>query len=245
MPKFLDDIKFIDSQGDEHNVSEYNNQIRTQGGYYTGDSHLERFDGEVPTMTIPQGEISKQGRYFTGLNANDDSVITKKNKEITEFDSSFKYRYGDVVSVTSNETTNYYKCIKGIPEDESIEISNTEYWKKIDRDDAFYYSWNYNIEEAKEGEIYKQGRYWVDHVAEVAQTDSIWGAIEGLQQYNNEFNLENGTGDVLIQTKDLNHSFKAMIDGRVKVYGEPIESDDALRLSEFPVLTQEKVDLLF
>lgn len=69
--------------------------------------------------------------------------------------------------------------------------------------------------------------------------------INALQQYNNEFNLENGTGDVLIQTKDLNHSFKAMIDGRVKVYGEPIESDDALRLSEFPVLTQEKVDSLF
>lgn len=66
----------------------------------------------------------------------------------------------------------------------------------------------------------------------------------GQESWDN-FNLETGTGDVLIQTKDLNHSFKVIKDGRVKVYGEPIESDDALRLSEFPVLTQEKVDSLF
>lgn len=66
-----------------------------------------------------------------------------------------------------------------------------------------------------------------------------------LQDKIDEFNLENGTGDVLVQTKDSNHSFKIMIDGRVKVYGEPIENDDALRLNEFSVLTQEKVDSLF
>lgn len=58
-------------------------------------------------------------------------------------------------------------------------------------------------------------------------------------------NLENGTGDVLIQTTDSNHSFKVMTDGRAKVYGEPTEDDDILRMSEFSVLTREQADSLF
>lgn len=71
--------------------------------------------------------------------------------------------------------------------------------------------------------------------------------VENLQYlYNLRItNLENGTGDVLIQTTDSNQSFKVMTDGRAKVYGEPTENDDVLRLNEFSVLTQSQVDLLF
>ena len=65
------------------------------------------------------------------------------------------------------------------------------------------------------------------------------------QEYWDEFNIENGTNDVLIQTKDLNHSFKVMTDGAVKVHEEPVEADDVLRLNELSVLTQSQVDLLF
>ena len=60
-----------------------------------------------------------------------------------------------------------------------------------------------------------------------------------------DLNIENGTGDVLIQTTDSGRSFKVMTDGRVKVYREPVESNDVLRLNEFSVLTQSQVDLLF
>lgn len=58
-------------------------------------------------------------------------------------------------------------------------------------------------------------------------------------------NLENGTGDVLIQTTDSNQSFKVMTDGRAKVQSAPAENDDVLRLNELSVLTQEQVNLLF
>lgn len=60
-----------------------------------------------------------------------------------------------------------------------------------------------------------------------------------------DLNIENGTGDVLIQTIDPDHSFKVITDGRAKVYGAPIESDDVLRLNEFSALTKEQVDVLF
>ena len=60
-----------------------------------------------------------------------------------------------------------------------------------------------------------------------------------------DLNIENGTGEVLIQTKDDNRSFKVMTDGRAKVYGEPTKNDDVLRLNEFSVLTQEQVNSLF
>lgn len=63
-------------------------------------------------------------------------------------------------------------------------------------------------------------------------------------------NLENGTGDVLIQTTDTNHSFKVMTDGRAKVQSAPTESDDVVRKLELDgvvvnVLTQSQVDSLF
>ena len=71
--------------------------------------------------------------------------------------------------------------------------------------------------------------------------------VENLQYLYNKatIDLENGTGDVLVQTTDSNQSFKVMKDGRAKVYGEPTENNDVLRLNEFSVLTQSQVDLLF
>ena len=42
-------------------------------------------------------------------------------------------------------------------------------------------------------------------------------------------NLENGTGDVLIQTNDPNQSFKVMKDGRAEVYGTPKDDNDVTR----------------
>lgn len=45
-------------------------------------------------------------------------------------------------------------------------------------------------------------------------------------------NLENGAGEVLIQTTDTNHSFKVMKDGRAKVKSAPTEADDVVRKKE-------------
>ena len=45
-------------------------------------------------------------------------------------------------------------------------------------------------------------------------------------------NLENGAGEVLIQTTDTNHSFKVMTDGRAKVQSAPVEDDDVVRNKE-------------
>ena len=47
-----------------------------------------------------------------------------------------------------------------------------------------------------------------------------------------DLNIEKGTGDVLVQTTDPDHSFKVMTDGRTKVRSAPIESDDVVRKSE-------------
>lgn len=54
--------------------------------------------------------------------------------------------------------------------------------------------------------------------------------------------LENGTGDVLIQTTDSNQSFKVMTDGRAKVYGKPTESNDVVRLLEVAPILSDYVD---
>ena len=48
----------------------------------------------------------------------------------------------------------------------------------------------------------------------------------------NEFNLENGTAEVLVQTTDSNHSFKVMADGRAKVQSAPKDNDDVVRKLE-------------
>ena len=48
----------------------------------------------------------------------------------------------------------------------------------------------------------------------------------------NEFNLENGTAEVLVQTTDSNHSFKVMTDGRAKVQSAPVDTDDVVRKLE-------------
>lgn len=64
-------------------------------------------------------------------------------------------------------------------------------------------------------------------------------------------NLENGTGDVLIQTTDTNHSFKVMKDGRAKVQSAPIDNDDVVRKLELDAkiddlfVTQEMASFLF
>ena len=57
---------------------------------------------------------------------------------------------------------------------------------------------------------------------------------------NTYFEVGNGTSET-----DRKNAFEVLKDGRAKVYGEPTETNDVLRLNEFSVLTQSQVDLLF
>lgn len=56
-------------------------------------------------------------------------------------------------------------------------------------------------------------------------------------------NLENGAGEVLIQTNDTNPSFKVMKDGRAKVKTAPKESTDVVRLEDIKNISATIVDL--
>lgn len=75
--------------------------------------------------------------------------------------------------------------------------------------------------------------------------ENYYTKTESDAKYSQATNLANGTGDVLIKTTDTNQSFKVISDGRAKVYGEPTEDDDVVRLNELFELTQEQVDSLF
>ena len=88
----------------------------------------------------------------------------------------------------------------------------------------------------------EEGKIYVDKSTNLTYR---WSGSTYIQVGGGDLALENGTGDVLVQTTDSNQSFKVMTDGRAKVYGEPTESDDVLRLNEFSALTQEQVNLLF
>lgn len=49
---------------------------------------------------------------------------------------------------------------------------------------------------------------------------------------SDNLNIENGTGNALVQTTDSNHSFKVMADGRAKVQSAPVDTDDVVRKLE-------------
>lgn len=88
----------------------------------------------------------------------------------------------------------------------------------------------------------EEGKIYVDKSTNLTYR---WSGTTYIQVGGKDLKIENGTGNVLIQTTDTHRSFKVMTDGRAKVYGEPTENDDTIRLKEFPVLTQSQVELLF
>lgn len=97
----------------------------------------------------------------------------------------------------------------------------------------------------------EEGKIYVDKSTNLTYR---WSGSTYIQVGGGDLNIENGTGDVLIQTTNPDHSFKVMTDGRAKVQSGPVEGDDVVRKieldtkldsSEFSVLTLEQVDLLF
>lgn len=198
MPKFLDDIKFIDSQGDEHAVSEYNNQIRTQGRFYTGDSHLEEFNGEIPESNISQGEISKQGKTYTGLNADGKGdiqdgiikqqgdeqnarIIAQGNTQETRIENQGDY-YTDTILLEEGNTEDKHSTYKGI----------------IPNQGAYYTGLNVDgTGNEQYGEIYKQGKKW----SEAFDSNNLVNRVINLEIFDgNHNNIENGENtDSIVQ----------------------------------------------
>ena len=97
----------------------------------------------------------------------------------------------------------------------------------------------------------EEGKIYVDKSTNLTYR---WSGSTYIQVGGGDLALENGIGDVLIQTTDSNQSFKVMTDGRAKVQSAPVDDDDVVRkkeldtklkLNEFSVLTQSQVDLLF
>lgn len=58
---------------------------------------------------------------------------------------------------------------------------------------------------------------------------------------SDNLNIENGTGNALVQTTDSNHSFKVMADGRAKVQTAPVDTDDVVRKLELDNLNARYV----
>lgn len=85
----------------------------------------------------------------------------------------------------------------------------------------------------------EEGKIYVDKSTNLTYR---WSGSTYIQVGGGDLALENGTGDVLIQTTDSNQSFKVMTDGRAKVHTAPTENDDVVRLSEVAPILSDYVD---
>ena len=85
----------------------------------------------------------------------------------------------------------------------------------------------------------EEGKIYVDKSTNLTYR---WSGSTYIQVGGGDLALENGTGDVLIQTTDSNHSFKVMTDGRAKVQSAPTENDDIVRLLEVSPILSDYVD---
>ena len=213
------------------------NDVNSQLSYKTADGI---------THTIYLGIEQKFDKSNVSQTTGDSQLKVMSQKVVTELlnDKLFKW---DIVQTTGDSTDkvmsqkaatdNFARLVDGkVPESQlpSYVDDVVEY----DSKSAFPAT-------GEEGKIY------VDKSTNLTYR---WSGSTYIQVGGGNLNLENGTGDVLIQTTDSNHSFKVMTDGRAKVQSGPIEGDDVVRKiefdtkldsSEFSVLTQSQVDLLF
>lgn len=75
----------------------------------------------------------------------------------------------------------------------------------------------------------EEGKIYVDKSTNLTYR---WSGSTYIQVGGGDLALENGIGDVLIQTTDPNQSFKVMTDGRAKVQSAPVDGDDVVRKQE-------------
>lgn len=75
----------------------------------------------------------------------------------------------------------------------------------------------------------EEGKIYVDKSTNLTYR---WSGSTYIMIGGGDLALENGTGDVLIQTTDSNQSFKVMTDGRAKVRSSPVDDDDVVRKKE-------------
>lgn len=95
---------------------------------------------------------------------------------------------------------------------------------------------------------YKKATNWTAFASKIVSDNLYLSFVrfnqknkEYINEYWNDFNLKNGTADVLLTTTDTNRSFKVMADGRAKVQSAPTENDDVVRKKELNTKTSQEV----
>ena len=191
------------------------NSVNSQLSYKTADGI---------THTIYLGINEKFDKSNVSQTTGDSQLKVMSQKVVTELlnDKLFKW---DIVQTTGDSTVkvmsqkaatdNFARLVDGkVPESQlpSYVDDVVEYDSKSDFPAT-----------GEEGKIY------VDKSTNLTYR---WSGSTYIMIGGGDLALENGTGDVLIQTTDSNQSFKVMADGRAKVRSAPVEDDDVVRNKE-------------
>ena len=192
--------------------------------YNDVNSNLVYHTADGITHTIYLGINEKFDKSNVSQTTGDSQLKVMSQKVVTELlnDKLFKW---DVVQTTGDSTVkvmsqkaatdNFARLVDGkVPESQlpSYVDDVVEY----DSKSAF-------------PAIGEEGKIYVDKSTNLTYR---WSGSTYIQVGGGDLALENGTGDVLVQTTDSNQSFKVMADGRAKVRSAPVEDDDVVRNKE-------------
>ena len=192
--------------------------------YNDVNSNLVYHTADGITHTIYLGINEKFDKSNVSQTTGDSQLKVMSQKVVTELlnDKLFKW---DVVQTTGDSTgkvmsqkaatDNFARLVDGkVPESQlpSYVDDVVEY----DSKSAF-------------PAIGEEGKIYVDKSTNLTYR---WSGSTYIQVGGGDLALENGTGDVLVQTTDSNQSFKVMADGRAKVRSAPVEDDDVVRNKE-------------
>lgn len=192
--------------------------------YNDVNSNLVYHTADGITHTIYLGIEQKFDKSNVSQTTGDSQLKVMSQKVVTELlnDKLFKW---DVVQSTGDSTDkvmsqkavtdNFARLVDG-------KVPESQLPSYVD-DVVEYDSKNDFPEPGEEGKIY------VDKSTNLTYR---WSGSTYIQVGGGDLALENGTGDVLIQTTDPNQSFKVMTDGRAKVQSAPTENDDVVRKLE-------------
>lgn len=215
-----EDLNAVNVRGLNEGLGTKVTRIPIESGYYNlyGESHdgqiIVPFSQDTGLGTIPQRTITGQLKAADGV-ADDDLATVKQL-------NSVQGNYTDITDIDLNtgDTTVEYDTGLGI----TVNAKGTVTHK------------NGNAEQPTT-------KFELPIIAGVGVSIDKKETEEKVEIKSLNSNLENGTGDILIQTTDTNQSFKVMKDGRAKVQAAPKESTDVVRLEDIKNMSATIVDL--
>ena len=223
MPKFLDNIEFYDNNGVLRKIAD---NIENGTGI---DSIVQKYSGQVDETHFGNISEGESGAVFGEANFNSGNravVSGKMNRNSAPNSLIIGLGNGRGIGATPN-----IDALSG----EQLFVFGTE--NSVSNGDGNAVLGNENtLSDIRYTTIIGRGN--------IINNTSRYEGKCVIGRYNNQKRdtmFEVGVGDYNNRVNGL----EVYKDRRVKVYGEPTESDDVLRLNEFSVLTQEQVDLLF